>query len=214
LLRNEWLTLLRNGWLTLLRNGWLTLLRNRWLILLRNTHLHANRWDSSRKLLISWPGNWYELALDNYAWGFCALEDFPVEVLDKTSLFRNTQTATVSGFQVTGYSPDIDKDVVWLEGTGEMTAALNKAGRESTARFYLQEMHKSIILSSVHKGTKGLPYVTNPGTSYGDDALWPGAETKPCISSSAWFIFGVIKFDPFLRGYAKGVPQEDKFWMN
>lgn len=176
-------------------------------------YLHSKRWDATDKQLISWPGNTYELALDNYAWGFCAFEDFPIETLDHASQFQNTQTATVTGLQVTGYAPDIDNDVVWLEGTGEMVVAWNKAGKDSTARYYLREMNKAVVDGTIQYGTKGLPYVTNPGTSYGQDVLWAGAETKSCISSSAWFLFGSLKFDPFRNGYEKGIPIEDKFWL-
>ncbi len=176
-------------------------------------YLHTKRWDDTGKQLISWPGNPYELALDNYAWGFCAFEDFPVGTLDKASLFRNTQTSSVTDRQVTGYAPDIDKDVVWLEGTGEMAVAWNKAGKDSTARYYLREMNKAVVHGTIQSGTKGLPYVTNPGTSYGQDILWSGAETKSYISSSTWFIFGIMQFDPFRNGYEKGIPIEDKFWL-
>ncbi len=176
-------------------------------------YLETNRWDESGKQLISWPGNTYELALDNYPWAYCTFEDFPVAILDKASIFKNTQSATVSGSMITGYAPDIDNDVVWLEGTGEMAVAWNKAGKDSIARYYLNEMDKANIESTLHSGTKGLPYVSNPGTSYGSGALWQGADTKPCISSSAWFIFGVMKFDPFLNGYQKGIPAGDKFWL-
>lgn len=176
-------------------------------------YLGSKRWDATRNLLISWPGNKYELALDNYAWGFCAFEDFPVSTLDNASIFRNTQIAAISGLHVTGFAPDIDKDVIWLEGTGEMTVALNKAGKDSTARFYLKEMNKATAKSSAHSGAIGLPYVTNSGTSYGADALWTGAELNACISSSSWFLFGALKFDPFRNGYSKRIPSGDKFWL-
>ena len=176
-------------------------------------YLKTNRWDESGKQLISWPGNTYELALDNYPWAYCTFEDFPVAILDKASLFKNTQTATVSGSILTGFAPDIDNDVVWLEGTGEMAVAWNKAGKDSIARYYLNEMDKANIESTLHSGSRGLPYVSNPGTSYGASPLWQGADTKSCISSSAWFIFGTMKFDPFQSGYDKGIPEGDKFWL-
>jgi hypothetical protein len=46
------------------------------------------------------------------------------------------------------------------------------------------------------------------------DLLWTGADTNPVVSSSAWYLFGVLHFDPMALGYAKNCPQSDKFWLN
>lgn len=177
-------------------------------------YLKINRWNSNEKLLMSWPGNKYLYALDNHSWGYCAFEDFPYSVLQKAAIFVNTQTATVSNKSITGYCFDIDKDNVWLEGTGQMVVALQKANQINLAAYYLSEMEKVIITSNSFTNSLGMPYSSNNGTHYGTSALWVGADTKPCISSSAWYLFGCLNFDPMAKSYLKNIPINNKFWLN
>jgi hypothetical protein len=177
-------------------------------------YLKLNRWNSNEKLLMSWPGNKYVYALDNHSWGYCAFEDFPYSVLQKAAIFLNTQTATVYNTSITGYCFDIDKDNVWLEGTGQMVVALQKANQINIAAYYLSEMEKVIITSNSFSSSLGMPYSSNNGTHYGTSALWVGADTKPCISSSAWYLFGCLNFDPMAISYLKTIPINNKFWLN
>ncbi len=178
------------------------------------SYLKNNRWDATEKLLISWPGNKYAYALDNFSWGYCAFSDFPSGVLQKADMFLTNCTTTVTNSQLTGYCFDIDKDGVWLEGTGEMVVAFQKAGQTAKAEFFLTEMEKLLVPGTLFPSTLGIPYASNMGTGYATDPLWIGADTKPCISSGAWYLFGVLQFDPFTAGYIKNVPSSDKFWLN
>ena len=171
------------------------------------------RWDSTQNLLVSWPGNYYEFALDNHSWGYCGIEDFPYAVLEKTDRYINTQTATIGGMPVTGFAPDIDKDVVWLEGTGQMVIAYQKAGKFELADFYLQEMVKPVINNTAFAGTKSLPYSSNFGTGYGAEPFWTGVNTNPSTSPCTWFLMAMLQFDPLAQGYFKNIPLEDKFWL-
>jgi hypothetical protein len=79
------------------------------------------------------------------------------------------------------------------------------------ANFYLKEIEKSI--TSGPSATMGIPYATNRGSGYGPDLLWQGADSLPCVSSAAWYLFGKLKFDPMAVGYSKNIPTEDKFWL-
>jgi hypothetical protein len=102
--------------------------------------------------------------------------------------------------------------VVWLEGTGQMAVAFIKAKRESEAQMYLKEMKKNLIKSVSFPKSYALPYSANFGTSYGSDALWTGVDTNPAVSSTVWYLFGMLRFDPLALGYSKNIPAEDKFW--
>jgi hypothetical protein len=75
-------------------------------------------------------------------------------------------------------------------------------------------MEKGLVNSSLYPNAKGIPYATNIGTGYGAGLLWSGADTKPCVSSSAWFLFGVLHFDPMAVGYSKNCPIADQFWID
>jgi hypothetical protein len=174
-----------------------------------------NRWATSNKYLIAYPNNYYQYALDNFSWGYCAFEDFPVATLSSSyTLFETTKMATATNTNVAGFCFDIDKDDVWYEGTGEMVVAYQKAGMVAEANYYLAEMEKGLVNSTVHANAKGIPYATNRATGYMSDLLWTGADTNPVLSSSAWYLFGVLHFDPMALGYAKNCPQSDKFWLN
>ncbi len=178
------------------------------------SYIKLNRWNSNDRLLISWPGNKYVYALDNFSWGYCVFEDFPYSVLQKASIFLNTQTATVNNKSITGYCFDIDKDDIWLEGTGQMVIAFQKANQTNEPNYYLTEMEKIIVSSNLYSNDLGMPYSSNIGTHYGTSALWIGADTNPCISSGAWYLFGCFNFDPLAIGYIKNIPLNSKFWLN
>jgi len=171
------------------------------------------RWDETDKLIISWAENpKYKYALDVLAWSYCSFEDLPAVVLSKANRFKTTQTSTITKNPVSGYCFDEDRDVVWLEGTGQMAVTFIKAKMENEAQSCLQEMNKNIMKSSLFPGSNALPYSANFGTSYGSDPLWEGADTQPAVSSTAWYLFGMLRFDPFEVGYSKNIPSGDKFW--
>ena len=177
-------------------------------------NLEKVRWDSKDELLIAWADNPpYKYALDLHPWSYCTFEDFPEAVLTKAGRYLNTQLSTVSKERVTGYCFDEDKDVVWLEGTGQMAVAFLKAGKELEAKNCISEMKKSIIESQLFPGCQGLPYTTNFASSYADDVLWEGVDTTPAVSSTAWYLFALGNFDPFELGYHKNIPTADKFWL-
>ena len=171
------------------------------------------RWDRTDKLLIAWAENpKYKYALDVHSWSYCIFEDFPTDVLSKTSRFKTTQTSTITKTPISGYCFDEDRDVVWLEGTGQIVVAFIKAKMESEAQMFLKEMKKNMIKSASFSGSYALPYSANFGTSYGEDALWTGVDTNPAVSSTVWYLFGMLRFDPLALGYSKNIPAEDKFW--
>lgn len=174
-----------------------------------------NRWSVSNKYLLAYPNNYYQYALDNFSWGYCAFEDFPIATLNSSyTLFETNKMATATSTNVAGFCFDIDKDNVWYEGTGEMVVAYQKAGKVAEANYYLAEMEKGLVNSTVYPNAKGIPYATNIGTGYMSGLLWSGADTNPVVSSSAWYLFGILHFDPMALGYYKNCPQSDKFWLN
>jgi hypothetical protein len=93
-----------------------------------------------------------------------------------------------------------------------MVVAFQKAGDMASANFYLKEMEKVLSASPGITNGLGLPYATNLATGYGSGLLWNGSDTSPCVSSTAWYVLGMLQFDPFATGYAKNIPSSDKFW--
>lgn len=177
-------------------------------------YLKNVRWDSNLKELIAWADNpAYRYALDLYSWSYCIFEDFPIEVISNAKKFETRQKSTVARKTIHGYCFDEDRDVIWLEGTGQMIVALQKARNTDRALLFLNEMKKNFVQSSLFPGTYGLPYTTNSGTSYADDKLWEGADTNPAVSSTVWYLFASLSFDPLAIGYQKNIPSEDKFWL-
>jgi hypothetical protein len=176
-------------------------------------HFKEARWNKTDKILIAWADNpKYKYALDLYSWGYCTFEDFPSDVLTKANRFITSKKSTLTGKTISGYCFDEDKDVVWLEGTGQMAVAFIKAKRENEAQSFLQEMKKNLIQSPSFPRSYALPYSANFGTSYGGDLLWKGVDTNPAVSSTVWYLFGIMRFDPLKLGYDKNIPDEDKFW--
>ena len=176
--------------------------------------LENDRWDNLDKNLVAWPTNpAYLYALDLHPWSYLMFNNYPVSALTTTQRYLTTQTAT-NGAQITGYCFDVDKDVVWLEGTGQMALAFGMAGMEDEKAHYLSEMEKATISSTIYSNASGFPYASNLGTSYGADALWNGANTNISISGGAWYLFAKQGFNPFAIGRDKNIPVSDIFWMN
>lgn len=175
--------------------------------------LEQDRWDSSEQILVSWPTNpTYLYALDLHPWSYALFPDFPITALSTTDRFLTTQTAT-SGEEITGFCFDVDKDVVWLEGTGQMALAYGLANLLVEKELYLSEIEKLLLTSSKYENSAGFPYASNQGTAYGADQLWSTADTEIAISSGAWYVFAKQGFNPFSVERDKSIPPEEMFWI-
>lgn len=178
-------------------------------------YLEDNRWNSNEKSLVSWPSNpTYLFALDLHSWGFLLFPEYPIGTLTSAEKYINSQTSTVSNNRITGYCFDEDKDVVWIEGTAQMALAFDEANMITERDFYLDEITKNVIESNHFESTAGFPYATNPGTAYGADNLWSGADDKIALSSGAWYLFAKHQFNPFAIERNKSIPLVDQFWKH
>ncbi len=177
------------------------------------TYLKNNRWDSEEKLLIAWPENEdYKYALDLHSLSAGIFPDFPTEVLTKIDRYKTTQINTTNGEEVTGYSFDEDKDVIWLEGTAQVLVAYQQANKKAEAALLINNLEKTFINSASLSNAQGIPYTTNYGTTYGAGLLWDHADLTPAISSSVWYLFAQLEFNPLTLGNNKNIPDSDKFW--
>ncbi len=178
-------------------------------------YLQETRWNSQENILIAWPENAaYNYALDLHSLSYGILKDFPVAALENANRYENTQIATVTGQELTGYCFDEDKDVIWLEGTAQMAVAYTYAGNVSKANNLILELEKTFINSAMIESSAGLPYTSNHGTTYGSNTLWNHADIAPALSSTAWYSFAKNDFNPFELGKKIDIPQEDQFWLN
>ena len=178
-------------------------------------YLENDRWDAMDPSLKAWPTNpAYQYALDCHSWSYCIFNDYPVATLYASDRFLTTKTATVTGQTVNGYDIDVDRDVVFLEGTGQMAVAFHQAGLPSQTDYYLSEMEKAMFQSTATANAYGFPYATNPGTGYGTTPLWLTADTEIALSGGAWYVFAKYGFNPFAVGHKTTVPVADQFWLN
>lgn len=177
--------------------------------------LGTERWDAIDKNLIATSEDEkYRFAMDIHPWSYCVFENYPVSSLTTAERYLTTKLATASGNYITGYSFDVDRDAIWLEGTGEMVVAFQEADMVSEVCYYLAEMEKAMIVSSLFENSMALPYAANLETGYGPDDLWEGVDTNPAISSSAWYLFGKKGFNPFKLEKNKNIPISEQFWTN
>jgi len=178
-------------------------------------YLEVDRWDEADKNLVAWPGNPQHLyALDLHPWSYMIFKDYPLSSLRTAERYITSQSSTATGEVITGYCFDEDQDVVWFEGTAQMTLAFDLANLSSERDFYLAEMEKNLIASARNTDASGFPYSSNMGTHYGGDLLWNTAHTEIAISGGAWYIFTKRAFNPFAIERNKAIPQEDMFWLD
>lgn len=176
--------------------------------------LAKDRWDKFDNNLVAWPTNpKYLYALDLHPWSYLIFNQYPVSSLTSAKRFLTKKTAN-NGAQIMGYCFDKDKDVVWLEGTGQMAVAFGVAGKSTEKEFYLNEMESVFFQSTAYPSSGGFPYASNIGTAYGSDLLWTGADIKIAISAGAWYLFARYNFNPLAVGRNKVIPKDDMFWIN
>ena len=180
------------------------------------SYLFENRWHEPKRVLTAWPENpTYTHALDLHALSQLIFDDFPSANLKQTeSMYFTTQWSTLTGHEVSGYCFDEDKDVVWLEGTAQMAVAYNKIENHEKAKALIAELEKTFIFSSMTENAKGLPYTTNYGSTYGANLLWDHADTAPAVSSTIWYLFAKLGFNPLEFEEHKNIPENDKFWTH
>lgn len=178
-------------------------------------YLGDKRYNSETNLLKAAEGK-YMYPLDLISWGYGMLEGYPNDALLKANIMYTSKKANANNNEVFGYSFDIDRDTIWVEGTGEMGVAFNIAGMKEETESTVKEMEKMFIQSGKFKGDQGLPYATNPGTGYGTGSLWDGVDTNIAVSSSVWYLFAKINYNPFSYsgGRAKNIPVADRFYAD
>lgn len=176
--------------------------------------LNNNRWNTNLGLFISWPENpKYNYALDLHPLGNSIIADMSADVLFQANRYLNTQTITVTGEEITGYCFDDDKDVIWLEGTAQMAVAFNGIGRFDKSEELITTLEKTVLNSTIIENAQGIPYVANHGTSYGTSLLWDHADITPALSSTIWYSFAKLRFNPLHLGRKANIPEADKFWI-
>lgn len=178
-------------------------------------YLEINRWDASLQNFMAWPENEaYVHALDVFTLSQGIFEDFPIaSLIHADEKFLTSQIATVSGNEISGYCFDEDKDVIWLEGSAQMAVALQTNGSINRSNEIVAQIEKSFIQSVASENAKGIPYAANHGTSYGSSILWNHADLAPALSSTIWYQFAKMGFNPLLLGRDKNLPDSDKFWL-
>lgn len=177
--------------------------------------LKAERWNYTKGILMAWPENpKYIHAMDVQSLSSAIFPDMAEKAIQAADRYLNNQEMTMTGTKINGYGFDEDKDVVWLEGTAQMAVAFNDINKSDEAQNLLVTLEKSLLSSSSFPQAKGLPYATNHGTGYGSGELWPHAHTKAALSSSIWYVFAKMDFNPLALGGLKAVPDADKFWIS
>ena len=177
-------------------------------------YIKDHRWDRQENLLLAWPENQkYKFAMDLHALGSLIFPSMSDQLLSKVGRYDTQKNASSNGIRITGFCFDEDKDVIWLEGTAQMALAFRRSGKEDEGLAMIREVHKSRIRSGDIKDSTGIPYTVNQGSSYGPEKLWAHADITPAISSSAWYIFAQVNFNPFELEDQKDIPQADQFWM-
>ena len=176
--------------------------------------LHKNRWDNTLGVLTSWPENpQYKYAMDLHPLGNGVFQDMPDDVLFQANRYLNSQNVTVTGEEITGYCFDDDKDVIWLEGTAQMAVAFASIGRFDKSETLIETLEKTLLNSTTVENAQGIPYASNHGTSYGNSMLWDHADIAPALSSTIWYSFAKLGFNPLHLGRKYDIPDGDMFWI-
>jgi cellulose synthase operon protein B len=164
--------------------------------------LKSYRWDKASGVFIT---DWepYKYAPDLISWGYLALGGKYKSFLDFAGRFEISQRSTL-GPEVTGICFDLaDKDCIWIEATGQMALAYRAAGMNGKAGFLIREIEKMYAPSAVKPSCGGMVYASQRGTTFGPEKLWEGADTKPALGTSCWYLMAKWNIDPMAGGRAR-----------
>ena len=177
--------------------------------------LEIHRWNLEDQTLLAWPENPpYAYAVDCTSWAYCLFPNYPHSSLGAAQRFLNTQTSTLTGNSIEGYDIDEDRDAIFMEGTGQMALAWKLSGNSFQYERFIAELDKGFVLSTAHPESGGFPYASNPGTAYGSDPYWNGADTEIAVSPGAWYLFALRGYNPFGVERQKNMPDGEQFWRN
>lgn len=131
-----------------------------------------------------------ESALDTCSWAVAALGPEYAGTFDYAERrFERTVTCDAGGNKVTAFSDFVDRDRVWLEGSGEMAVAYNVAGRDATAAELMGQLEQAMVHSKKWPELVGLPCHTN-------DPPWQGGTTLIFVPAQAWYLMASWDFNP------------------
>lgn len=131
-----------------------------------------------------------ESGLDCIAWAIAAFgKEFATTLGYAERRFIRTAKSDAKRRKITGFSDFVDKDRVWLEGTGQMAVAYNVVGDRKTAKRYIKQLQRAMVSSERFEGTRGLPCFTN-------DPTWEGASKMIFVPAQSWYLFAKWDFNP------------------
>jgi len=161
--------------------------------------LKKYRWDSQNQVFTTaWKP--YNYAPDLISWGYMALGDEYRNMLPFADNFIVTKVSAF-GREVKGIAFDlVDKDAIWLEATAQMALAYKIAGMKGKAEAFIGEIEKMYEPSSRNSEVGGIVYSSNPGTTFGPGPLWEGADYRPHLGTSCWYLMAKRGIDPMKVG--------------
>ena len=161
--------------------------------------LRKYRWDSQNHVFTTaWQP--YNYAPDLISWGYLALGDEYRNMLSFADRFIVTKVSALDK-EVKGIAFDlVDKDAIWLEVTAQMALAYKVAGMKDKAKALISEIEKMYESSSRNSEAGGIVYSSNLGTMFGPGPLWEGADYKPHLGTSCWYLMAKWGIDPMKIG--------------
>lgn len=136
-----------------------------------------------------------ELPLDVQAWGVLALSDALTLHPQLLNCAEQNHRNMHDGFS--GFDFNEDRDGVWFEGTGHMSAAYAFAGHPSQPESLRQELIKAQIAS--FGDTRGIAAASHDGVSTGFGFK---LFRRLHVGATAWNVFGQLGFNPYYQSKA------------
>ncbi|MBN2137686.1 MAG: hypothetical protein JW720_07760 [Sedimentisphaerales bacterium] len=136
-----------------------------------------------------------ESSLDSCSFGVGALgSDYAAALQYAETAFFRQKISDATGLLISAFSDFIADDRIWLEGSGQMVVAYRRAGLDSKAFSFRDQLDRAIFESTRRPGTRGMPCHTN-------DPAWPTGSTEIFVPSQAWYLFAAWAFNPMDYDY-------------
>jgi len=136
--------------------------------------------------------NWAQLPLDVQAWSILSLNGARASRNAQIFAFTSANMGKTDQ-NFTGFDFNNDRDGVWPEGTGQLTAVYAVTGNAASTKAYRKQLHSIQDAAGFGVGG-GLPAATHDGLTTGFNFLY---YNRPHLGATSWNVFAQLGVNPY-----------------
>ncbi|MFN8494735.1 MAG: hypothetical protein U0350_44445 [Caldilineaceae bacterium] len=150
---------------------------------------------STGTLLDGMTPNKQAIPLDGQTWALMVLgrNAWTERAISYAEIHHAVTYTVTQQLQYAGFDFNEDRDLPWMEGTGQMVVAYAMLGEAAKSQYYLQEL-REIQATASNTNQKGVAASPVDGLTNGFDWCY---FNRLHVGATAWFIFAEQRYNPY-----------------